>query len=99
VFVMALLTNLANPKVVLFYLAFLPQFLTSGPTAWPAAAQLMLLGSVFIVIGLAVDGAAGLVAGALSERVLGHAGVHGWLERASAAIFGGLAVRLVLDSR
>lgn len=99
VFLMALLTNLANPKVVLFYLAFLPQFLTRGPAAWPATTQLLLLGLIFIVIGLAVDASAGLLAGALSERVFGRAAVRSWLERASAVLFGGLAARLVIDSR
>jgi threonine/homoserine/homoserine lactone efflux protein len=98
VYVMALLTNLANPKVVLFYLAFLPQFLTTGHGSWAPTLQMLLLGAMFIVIGLTVDGAAGLLAGSLSDRVLHNPAVGGWLERASATIFGGLAVRLVLDS-
>jgi threonine/homoserine/homoserine lactone efflux protein len=98
VYVMALLTNLANPKVVLFYLAFLPQFLTSGPGSWAPTVQMLVLGALFIVIGLTVDGTAGLLAGSLSDRLLHHSAVGRWLERASATIFGGLAVRLVLDS-
>lgn len=99
VYVMALLTNLANPKVVLFYLAFLPQFLTTGAGGWSPTVQLLVLGALFIVIGLAVDGTAGLLAGSLADRVLHNPAVGGWLERASAAVFGALAVRLVLDSR
>jgi threonine/homoserine/homoserine lactone efflux protein len=99
VYVMALLTNLANPKVVLFYLAFLPQFLSTGPASWAPTLQLLVLGALFIVIGLAVDGSAGLLAGSLADRVLRNPAVGGWLERVSAALFGGLAVRLVLDSR
>ncbi|MDQ4085038.1 MAG: LysE family translocator [Actinomycetota bacterium] len=99
VYVMALLTNLANPKVVLFYLAFLPQFLTTGAGGWSPTVQLLVLGALFIVIGLAVDGTAGLLAGSLADRVLHNPAVGGWLERASAAVFGVLAVRLVLDSR
>jgi threonine/homoserine/homoserine lactone efflux protein len=99
VFVMTLLTNLANPKVVLFYLAFLPQFLTRGPGAWTPTSQLLVLGAIFIVIGLAIDASAGVLAGALSERVFGRVAVRRWLERVSAAVFGGLAVRLMVDAR
>jgi threonine/homoserine/homoserine lactone efflux protein len=98
VYVMALLTNLANPKVVLFYLAFLPQFLTTGPGSWEPTVQMLLLGAMFIVIGLTVDGAAGVLAGSFADRLLRNPAVGGRLERVSAAIFGGLAVRLVLDS-
>ena len=99
VYVMALLTNLANPKVVLFYLAFLPQVLSTGPASWAPTAQLLVLGALFIVIGLAVDGTAGLLAGSLADRVLRNPAVGRRLERVSAALFGGLAVRLLLDSR
>ncbi|MEQ4208310.1 LysE family translocator [Actinopolymorpha sp. B9G3] len=99
VYAMAVLTNLANPKVILFYLAFFPQFLTTGAGSWPATMQFLVLGGTFIVVGLAVDASAGVAAGALSEQVLRRIGVRRWLDRASAAIFGGLAVRLALDSR
>jgi threonine/homoserine/homoserine lactone efflux protein len=98
VYVLAVLTNLANPKVVLFYLAFFPQFLTTGTGSWPATEQFLLLGAVFIVVGLAVDASAGLLAGTLSERVLHRPSVRRWMARVAAAIFGGLAARLALDA-
>lgn len=98
-YVMATLTNLANPKVVLFYLAFLPQFLSHGHEAWPVPVQLLTLGVVFIVVGLSVDGTVGFTAGSLADKVLGRPAVRRRLERASSLIFGGLAVRLALDSR
>lgn len=98
IYLLAVLTNLANPKVVLFYLAFFPQFLTTGAGSWPAIEQFLLLGAVFIVVGLTVDATAGLLAGTLSERVLRRAAVRRWLARISAAIFGGLAARLALDA-
>jgi len=98
-YLMATLTNLANPKVILFYLAFVPQFVGTGPGTWPVTAQLLLLGLVFIVIGLAVDGTAGLLSGALSERITARPGIRRWMERASATVFAALAVRLVADSR
>jgi threonine/homoserine/homoserine lactone efflux protein len=99
VYVMATLTNLANPKVVLFYLAFLPQFLTTGPTGWPVMGQLLTLGAVFIAVGLAVDATAGVLAGSLSGMLLRRGSARRALDRVAAAIFGGLAARLVLDIR
>jgi threonine/homoserine/homoserine lactone efflux protein len=98
-YLMATLTNLANPKVILFYLAFVPQFLGTGGGAWPVTAQLLVLGLVLIVVGLAVDGTAGLLAGTLAEKVAARPGFRRTMERLSAAVFAGLAARLVLDSR
>jgi threonine/homoserine/homoserine lactone efflux protein len=99
VYAMATLTNLANPKIVLFYLAFLPQFLTTGPGAWPVWAQLVVLGAVFIVVGFPVDATVGLTAGGLAERLLRRPALRRRLNRACAAVFGGLAVRLLVESR
>lgn len=96
VYAMAVLTNLSNPKVIIFYLAFLPQFITTGPGSIPATAQLLVLGGMLIVIGLSVDATIGLLAGTLSEKVLRRPGFRRWLERLSAAMFGALATRLLL---
>ncbi|WP_314173877.1 LysE family translocator [Streptomyces winkii] len=98
VYVMAFLTNLANPKIIIFYLAFFPQFLTTSGGSWPVTLQFMVLGAIFIVVGLTVDASVGLLSGTLSEQVLRRNAVRRWLDRVSAAIFGGLAVRLVVDS-
>lgn len=95
VYALAVLTNLSNPKVIIFYLAFLPQFLTTGPGSLPATTQLLILGAMLIVIGLTVDASIGLLAGTLSEKVLRRPGFRRWLERLSALIFGGLAIRLL----
>jgi len=94
-YVMATLVNLSNPKVVLFYVAFLPQFLTEG--GWPAPAQFLVMGAILIVIGFAVDATVGFAAGTLSTVLVRRPAVQRWLNRVSAAIFGGLAVRLVAD--
>ncbi|RNL86549.1 LysE family translocator [Halostreptopolyspora alba] len=98
-YVLAMLTNLANPKIVLFYLAFLPQFITEGPAAWPVTAQLLALGAGFIVIGLAVNAFAGVLAGSLSDWLLRNVSVRRWLDRIAATVFGGLATHLVLGTR
>jgi threonine/homoserine/homoserine lactone efflux protein len=97
-YVMATLTNLANPKVILFFLAFVPQFITTGSGSWPATAQFLVLGAVFILVGFPVDASAALLAGTLSDRFF-RAGsrIRRRLERVTAAIFAGLAARLTID--
>ncbi|WP_246059435.1 LysE family translocator [Herbidospora galbida] len=98
-YVMATLTNLANPKVILFYLAFLPQFLTTGEQAWPVTAQMLILGGMFILVGLAVYATAALVSGILSEKFTARPQWRRTMQRVSAVVFGGLAARLVIESR
>lgn len=94
---MAMLTNLANPKVVLFYLAFLPQFLTAG--GWPVWTQMLTLGLILTTLGLVMDCVLGLLSGTLSRLLLARPSIRRWLNRAAATIFGALAVRMVVDSR
>ncbi|GAB2648806.1 LysE family translocator [Kribbella swartbergensis] len=99
-YVMATLTNLANPKVILFYLAFVPQFVTTGAGSWPVTVQFLVLGAVFIAVGFPVDASAGLLAGSLAGTLF-RAGstVRRRLERICAGIFAALAARLAVDIR
>ncbi|RLP94687.1 LysE family translocator [Micromonospora sp. BL4] len=66
-FLRGLVTNLLNPKMILFSVAFLPQFV--DPAAGNATAQLVLLGIVFVVVQLTVDIALGAGAGRLAGRM------------------------------
>ncbi|GAA2393638.1 LysE family translocator [Nonomuraea africana] len=97
VFGRALLTNLANPKVIAFYLAFFPQFV--DPARGHVMAQFFVLGALFILIGLSVDASAGLLAGRLGDFVRGRSSVQRWLHCLSGTVFGVLAVRLATDTR
>lgn len=93
VYTMAALTNLANPKIILFYLAFVPQF-TSQAFPWPVPMQLLTLGGVFILVGVVLDGLTGLTAGRLAEFLGRRRSIRKWLDRVSAGVFGALAVHL-----
>ena len=96
VFLQALMVNLLNPKVILFILAFLPQFVDPSRPILP---QFLTLGVVFAIGGLLVNGAVGLFAGSIGQRVARSASLSKWLSRISATIFGALALRLALMPR
>lgn len=96
VFRQALLVNLLNPKVILFILAFLPQFVRPDRAVLP---QFLTLGIVFCVGGLVVNGLVGAFAGSIGQRLAGSARLSRWLGRISAGIFAGLALRLALLQR
>ncbi|WP_299360585.1 LysE family translocator [uncultured Paracoccus sp.] len=85
-----MLSNLLNPKPVLFLLAFLPQFtrLAYGPI-WQ---QILGLGLIFVVTGTIVTMGYGVVAGYLGQMLGRHMRV---LNRVAAVMFAGLALRLV----
>ncbi|MFN3575744.1 MAG: LysE family translocator [Tabrizicola sp.] len=91
-----LMVNLLNPKVILFILAFLPQFVDPSRAILP---QFLTLGLVFSLGGLIVNGAVALFAGSIGQRIARSAGMARWLSRISATIFGALAVRLALMPR
>lgn len=91
-----LAVNLLNPKVILFILAFVPQF--SDP-ARPLLPQFLLFGAVLSLGGFAVNGAVGLSAGGLGARMARSPGFARGLGRVSAAIFAGLAARLAWGAR
>lgn len=83
------LTNILNPKPILFILAFLPQFITSdGP---PAAQQILALGLLFCTTGTLVTMGYGLLAG-LAGRSIGNR--MSLLNRLAGLMFGALALRL-----
>lgn len=96
VFREALLVNLLNPKVILFILAFLPQFVDP---ARPVLPQFLTLGAVFTLGGLAVNGLVGAGAASIGGRLARSDRLSHWLGRASAGIFALLALRLAVMER
>ena len=91
------LTNVLNPKVALFFLAFLPQFISTDSTAKPAA--FVLLGIIFIFNSLFVTiGFAAFVAHA-SARFRGSSRVALWLNRCCGTLFIAIGVKLALTEK
>ena len=97
VFTRAMLTNLTNPKVIMFFVAFLPQFVTAAGSA--AAIQTFALGVVLALIGTSwLLGVAALI-GYLVERLARVRWVTTLLDTLSGLFFLGLAVKLLLTER
>ncbi|MEM6888368.1 MAG: LysE family transporter, partial [Pseudomonadota bacterium] len=89
-----LMVNLANPKVILFVLAFVPQFVR--PDAGPVLAQFLVFGLVMGFGGFVVNGLVGVFAGVARRGLAERAGL---LHRVSATIFVALAARLAVLER
>jgi threonine/homoserine/homoserine lactone efflux protein len=93
-FVKGLIANAINPKVILFFLAFLPQFVDAerGYPGW----QIVQLGLVFTIETVLIFGAIGWFAGNLGERLARHPAVGTWLDRVAGGIFVALGLRLMV---
>ncbi len=89
--------NLLNPKLSIFFVAFLPQF-TDKSAASPLLEMLALSG-VFMAMTFVVFAIYGLFAAAVRDHVVGRPRVMAWLRRSFAAAFGALAARLAFTER
>jgi threonine/homoserine/homoserine lactone efflux protein len=89
----ATVTNLSNPKIILFYVAFLPQFI--NPRLGRTALQFLVLGAIFVIMGLIADLAVAVLSGFVG-RLLHRRTAQTTIERAAAVVFIGLAVRLLV---
>lgn len=92
-----IIMNITNPKVSIFFLAFLPQF--ADPSKGPIVLQLLLLGGLFIIATIAVFGCIAMVAGAIGLWLNRSKLAQKTLSRVAGAVFLGLALKLATTER
>lgn len=97
VFWQGFVTNVLNPKVALFFLAFLPQF--ADPARGAFALQVLVLGLIFIANGLWVCLLVARAAATLSDWARRRAGAIGWIQRGSGVLLLALGVHLAINGR
>ena len=89
--------NILNPKISIFFIAFLPQFMSAD--ASHAVVEVLMLGSVFVGLTFAVFVVYGQIASVIRDRVLSSRRAMDWVRRIVAATFAAFAVRLALSER
>lgn len=97
IFLRGAVTNILNPKVAIFFLAFLPQFI--DPARGSVVLQALVLGTLMNISGTIVNGLVGAGAGGLGRTLARNPTAARVLNYASGTVFLGLAVRLGLMSR
>jgi len=90
-------TNVLNPKVVLFFVSFFPQFVSadSPHKAW----AFLTLGAVFVAMSTVWTSLVAWVAGSVTQRFSGKPGVKKWLDRTVGSAFVGLGLSLATSQR
>ena len=97
VIVSGVLINILNPKLTIFFFAFLPQFVTAGATS--TTLRMLELSAVFMLITLVVFAGYGLFAAAVREHVVSRPAVMAWMRRIFAGAFVALGARLAIATR
>ncbi|RFU47310.1 LysE family translocator [Paraburkholderia sp. DHOC27] len=90
-------TNVLNPKVVLFFVSFFPQFVTTGSDH--KALAFLSLGVVFVLMSTVWNGFVAWIAGSVTQRFSGKPAVKRWLDRGVGSAFVGLGIKLATASR
>jgi len=90
-------SNLSNPKIAIFYFAFLPQFVL--PSSQYPTLTVFVLGLAFAALTFLVKAPVGIFAGRLSAWLRARPGVLTWVFRSSGAVLVALGVRLALERR
>jgi threonine/homoserine/homoserine lactone efflux protein len=91
------LSNVSNPKIAVFYFAFLPQFVLPGAAHTTLA--VFVLGLVFAALTFLVKGPVGLGAGLLSAWLRERPAVLAWVFRSSGAVLVALGLKLAFERR
>jgi threonine/homoserine/homoserine lactone efflux protein len=92
-----IIMNVTNPKVSVFFLAFLPQF--ADPARGSLTFQLILLGAIFIIATMLIFGAVAILAGSIGQWIGRSEKAQLIMNRLTAAIFVALALKLALTER
>jgi threonine/homoserine/homoserine lactone efflux protein len=96
VIVSGVLVNLLNPKLTLFFFAFLPQFVTNQAHA---SLRMLELSAVFMLVTFVVFALYGVFAAAVRDRLISRPSVMAWMRRIFGGAFVALAGKLALTSR
>jgi threonine/homoserine/homoserine lactone efflux protein len=97
VVVSGVLINILNPKLTIFFFAFLPQFVPAGQAG--AVGRMLLLSGVFMLVTFVVFVGYGLCAAAVRSHVVSRPRVMDWLRRTFAAAFVAMGARLAVADR
>lgn len=92
-----IIMNITNPKVAIFFLAFLPQF--TDPAVEPMALQILTLGAIFMVATLLIFGAIAFFSGYLGDWLQDSPRAQVLMNRVAATVFAALAIRLLVAER
>lgn len=92
-----IIMNITNPKVAIFFLAFLPQF--ANPSQGSITAQMIMFGALFIAVTLLVFGVIAWFAGFLGEWLKSSEKAQIILNRVAGTVFAGLALKLAISER
>jgi threonine/homoserine/homoserine lactone efflux protein len=95
--VTAVLINILNPKLSIFFLAFLPQFMSAGEPH--PLARMLELSAVFMLMTFVVFVGYGLFAASIRDHVISRPRVLTWMRRSFAAAFVALGAKLALSDR
>ena len=95
IFLQGMLICALNPKVAIFFLAFLPQFVVQG--MGPVSLQLLLHGTLLVLVGLLLQSPLILMGSRIASTLRGNKNLRTWLDRCLGALFFTLGIRLAMS--